>query len=718
MNHKTFLPAAASLMLLCGCSTTPDRTLQVDPYIGAGGHGHVFVGANVPFGMVRLGPHQPNRGWDWCSGYHYSDTVVLGFSHTRLSGTGIGEGGDILLFPFDASRPQRTENGQFYARLDHSKEQAAPGYYSLEMAENGIRADLTATARTGVHKYTVHSDLTGLLVDLRTGTGWDAVTGSGLRLKDEHTIEGWRRSSGWAKDHCFYFRAVFSLPVANADSLQAAESDDGVVERLLFDTSADKVLEVRVGLSPTSCEKAGENLLAEAEWARDFDAIRNSARGLWREALGAIEIEGLDAEQEKVFYTALYHASFDPSIFSDAGAPEPEYSVFSLWDVYRAQFPLLSLIRPDFCRDIAATMLRICKRQGKLPVWHLWGNETDCMVGNPGVVVLSDLFLKGLVADSLAALEALKGSSLRDERDMDNLRRYGFCPYDKSSGAETVSKGLEYAIADAGVARAAAIIGDTATAGYFARRAQSYRRYYDPEAGFVRGRASDLSWRTPFDPFNATHMTGDYTEGNAWQYTWLVPHDVHGCIELLGGEQAFAHRLDEFFVAEGDLGDTASDVTGLVGQYAHGNEPSHHIAYLYNFVGEQWKCAEKVRFILDNLYYADHTGVCGNEDCGQMSAWYILSSLGLYQVDPCGGDFLIGSPAVRRAEVQVGNGCTLRISAPNNSPRNIYVASLKVNGKPWTRSYIPYGVLSAGATLEFTMSPEPTDFGCAPANRP
>lgn len=719
MNHRHFLiVAATSLMMLPGCHPTHDRCLQVDPYIGAGGHGHVFVGANVPFGMVRLGPHQPNRGWDWCSGYHYSDTVVLGFSHTRLSGTGIGEGGDILLFPFDATRPQSEENGQPHARLNHSKEQVAPGYYHLEMLDNGITADLTATVRTGVHRYTVTSDLTGLLIDLRTGTGWDAVSGSGLRLIDEHTIEGWRRSTGWAQDHCFYFRAIFNLPIANADSIGTKESEYGVIERLLFDTSADKVLEVRVGLSPASCEKAGKNLLAEAGWERSFDAIRGSAHDLWRKNLGAIEIKGLDDEQEKVFYTALYHASFDPSVFGDVDDPEPEYSVFSLWDVYRAQFPLLTLIRPDFCRELAATMLRIFKRQGKLPVWHLWGNETDCMVGNPGVIALSDLFLKGLVADSLGTLEALKASSLRDERDMDNLRKYGFCPYDKSSGAETVSKGLEYAIADAGVARVASILGDTLTSGYFARRAQAYHCYFDKETGFVRGRASDLSWRSPFDPFNATHMTGDYTEGNAWQYTWLVPHDVYGCIEMLGGEEAFIRKLDEFFVAEGDLGSTASDVTGLVGQYAHGNEPSHHIAYMYNFAGQQWKCAEKVRYILKNLYYADQTGVCGNEDCGQMSAWYILSSLGLYQVDPCGGDFLIGSPAVRRAEVQVGNGRKLLILAPNNSPRNIYVASLKVNGQPWTRSSIPYDVLSAGATLEFNMSPEPTDFGSAPDDRP
>lgn len=720
MNHRSFLTLAAILtLMLPGCRRASDRCRQVDPYIGAGGHGHVFVGANVPFGMVRLGPHQPNRGWDWCSGYHYSDTVVLGFSHTRLSGTGIGEGGDILLFPFDASRPHSGGGGRPHARLDHSKERVAPGYYHLEMPENGIRVDLTATARTGIHRYAVTSGRTGLLVDLRTGTGWDAVTGSALRLVDDHTVEGWRRSTGWAQDHCFYFRAEFSLPIANADSLrQPMESDNGVIARLLFDTSADRVLEVRVGLSPSSCAGAGENLHCEADWAQDFDAIRHSAHELWRKTLSAIEIKGLDAEQEKVFYTALYHASFDPSVFGDVGNPEPEYSVFSLWDVYRAQFPLLTLIRPDFCRELASTMLRIYRRQGKLPVWHLWGNETDCMVGNPGVIALSDLFLKGLVADSLGTLEALRASSLRDERDMDNLRKYGFCPYDKSTGAETVSKGLEYAIADAGVSRVAAVLGDTLTAGYFARRAQSYHCYYDAETGFVRGRASDLSWRSPFDPFNVSHMTGDFTEGNAWQYTWLVPHDVYGCIAMLGGEQTFARRLDEFFVTEGDLGSTASDVTGLVGQYAHGNEPSHHIAYLYNYVGEQWKCAEKVRHILKNLYYADQTGVCGNEDCGQMSAWYILSSLGLYQVDPCGGDFLIGSPAVRRAEVQVGNGRTLRIIASNNSPRNIYVASLKVNGQPWTRSCIPYDVLSAGATLEFTMSPEPTDFGSAPDDRP
>lgn len=708
-----------AIIAISCCHTTQDRSLQVDPMIGAGGHGHVFVGANVPLGMVRLGPHEPNRGWDWCSGYHISDSVLLGFSHTRLSGTGIGEGGDILIFPYDATRPQRMEQDRPYTLLDHSLESVAPGRYTLEMQENGLTAELTATARTGLHRYTASSALTALLLDLRTGTGWDAVTGSALRLVDNHTIEGWRRSTGWAKDHCFYFHATFSLPIANFDELPSFTEDAaGLMETLLFDTSSENVLELRLGLSPVSCEGAAGNLLAEAGKDKTFDAIREDAHQLWSKTLGAIDIEGLDAEQEKVFYTALYHASFDPSLFSDAGDAQQEYSVFSLWDVYRAQFPLLTLTNPDFCRDIASTMLRIYDRQGKLPVWHLWGNETDCMVGNPGAIVLADLYLKGYVSDSTKALEALKASCLRSERDMDNLHEYGFCPFDKSVNAETVSKGLEYAIADAGVARVAALMGDVEAEEYFTRRAQSYHFYYDERVGFVRGRASDLSWREPFDPFNATHMTGDYTEGNSWQYTWLVPHDVHGCIEMLGGEDAFLEKLDEFFVAEGDLGNAVSDVTGLVGQYAHGNEPSHHIAYMYNYAGQQWKCAEKVRYILSNLYYADENGVCGNEDCGQMSAWYILSSLGLYQVDPCGGDFIIGSPAVRKATVQMGEGRELKIIAPNNSPENIYVASLKVNGSPWTKSYIPYSVLASGASLEFEMSPEPTDFGCATTDRP
>ena len=700
---------AAFLSVACGTVEQKDYVQYVDPYIGSGGHGHVFVGASVPFGMVQLGPQQIRDAWDWCSGYHYSDTLVIGFSHTHLTGTGIGDLGDVLLMPYDPARirysseymPRKKADAKHvYAYLDHAREQVSPGFYSLEMPDYGVDVRLTATDRTGLHEYTFSSDSSAILVDLCSGIGWDGVTDWQLKVKDATHIEGYRRSSGWAKDQTCWFAAEFSEPFVVSDTLSITDKEQAV--SLHFDTSEQKTVLVKVGISPVSCANAWKNLAAEQPgW--DFEGLAEAARERWNDELGRIDIDAMDERQRRLFYTALYHTMIAPELFSDVDEKK-EYTVLSLWDTYRAAFPLMTLINPDMSRDLAVTMMNIYRRQGKLPVWHLAGNETDCMVGNPGVIVMADLVLKGFVDDVPAALEAMKVSAMRDERGQELLKEYGFIPFDKSAELETVSKAMEFAIADACIAKVAELQGDAEAAEYFGKRSGSWKMYYDSSVGFMRGRASDGSWRTPFDPFKAIHMKSDFTEGNAWQYTWLVPHDVEGLIETLGGAQAFAEKLDTFFVIEGDLGPDANDVTGLIGQYAHGNEPSHHVAYLYNYVGQQHKCAEKVRYILDELYFDDHSGVCGNEDAGQMSAWYILSSLGLYQVDPAKGEFQFGSPAVHKAVLNVGGGKTFTIVAENNSKDNIYIESAKLNGESLDRSYVTYDEIVAGGTLEFMMT--------------
>lgn len=715
--------AVSAAFVLSGCAgSQQDYAAYVDPYIGSGGHGHVFVGASVPFGMVQLGPQQIRDAWDWCSGYHYSDTLVIGFSHTHLTGTGIGDLGDVVLMPYDPAKAiysseymprKKTEAKHVYARLDHAKEQVAPGFYSLEMPDYGISVRLSATDRTGIHEYTFTGDESAVLVDLCSGIGWDNVTDWNLTVKDANRIEGYRRSSGWADDHTWWFAAEFTEPVVGLDTLAITEKESAIA--LKFDTSRNRKMLVKVGLSPVSCENAWENLAAEQPgW--DFDGTVAAARRRWNEELGRIAIEPMDEKQQRIFYTALYHTMIAPELFSDVNgdyrgadgkvhsSDENQYTVLSLWDTYRAAYPLLTLVNPEMSESLASTFMNIYSQQGKLPVWHLDGCETDCMVGNPGVIVLADLCLKGYVDDIPAALEAMKTSSMLDERGLEFLKEYGFIPFDKSAEVETVSKALEFAIADACLAKVAEQQGDVETAEYFGKRSGAWRMYYDPSVGFMRGRASDGSWRTPFDPFKAIHMKSDFTEGNAWQYTWLVPQDVEGLIAVLGGPEAFAAKLDEFFVAEGDLGPSADDVTGLVGQYAHGNEPSHHIAYLYNYVGQQDKCAEKVRHILEELYFDDHSGVCGNEDAGQMSAWYILSAIGLYQVDPAAGEFQLGSPAVRKAVLNVGEDRTFTVIARNNSKENIYIQSAVLNGIPLEGTSITYDQIKAGGTLELNMT--------------
>ena len=714
---KIFLTAAVALATIFSVSAQ-DYTQYVNPFIGTGGHGHVFLGANVPFGNIQAGPTQKKQGWDWCSGYHYSDSTVIGFGQMHLSGTGIGDLGDVSLLPM-------TNPSQREVKFSHRAEYVRPGYYSVMLA-SGIRVELTATQRVAFHRYSFPADATKgyIALNLAQGIGWDKMTSCKFKQESDKTVTGFRMSEGWAKDQRVYFVAEFSEPV----KLEENERDTIGIFSV---ASTNQPLLVKVGISAVSVENARENLQQELPgW--NFASVVAKANADWNRELSKIAIKTQDERAKRIFYTALYHTMIAPSVFSDVNGEYrgadgkthkgdfTDYTTFSLWDTYRAAFPLMTLIQPEMQRDLAETMLHIFKQQGKLPVWHLMGNETDCMVGNPGIPVLVDIALKGFNVDKKAVFEAVKASAMRDERGMGLLKKYGYIPCDLDPEKETVAKGLEYALADACIAKLAKQLGKTEDYKYFYKRSQSYRDFYfDKQTKFMRGVTSDHKFREPFDPFSTVHRQDDYTEGNAWQYVWLVPHDVHGLVAAFGGEKPFVSKLDSLFIVNGDMGAEASpDITGLIGQYAHGNEPSHHILYMYNYVGQSWKGADKIRYVLANLYHDDFDGLSGNEDVGQMSAWYILSSVGFYQVDPAGGRYVFGSPLFDEATLNVGNGKTFRVVAHNNSSENKYIQSAKLNGKPYTRSYIDFKDIVRGGTLEFVMGNKPSQFGVKPSDRP
>ena len=725
MRHFKFSLLAIFLMLATGTALAKESchhdgkfTDYVNPWIGTGGHGHVFLGANVPFGLIQLGPTEYTRGWDWCSGYHISDSVLVGFGHMHLSGTGIGDLGDVSFLPVGRCC-------QKDARFSHQNETVRPGYYAIRLQEPNVYVELTATKRVGFHRYTFGADVEKpmLRLNLNQGIGWDHVKESGFKQEGDKLITGFRRSVGWARDQHVFFAAEFSAPV----KVKKQEGDTIMV--VTIEDASQPVL-VKCALSAASVEDAKANLKAEIPgW--NFREVVAAADKAWNDELGKISIETDDANARTIFYTALFHTMTAPSVFSDVtgsyrGADGKvykgdftNYTTFSLWDTYRAAYPLMTLIHPEKQKDLAQTFLHIFEQQGKLPVWHLMGNETDCMVGNPGVPVLADMVLKGFVDDKEAAFNAMKTSAMLDERGMNLLKKYDYLPYDKDSTFETVAKGLEYALADDAIARVAKLLGKKDDYKYFYNRSRAYKHYFDPKTGFMRGLGSDGKFREPFDPFNTIHRQDDYTEGNAWQYTWLVPHDVHGLVNCFGGEKKFVEKFDSLFIVSGDLGAEASpDISGLIGQYAHGNEPSHHVLYMYNYIGQPWKAAKLLRQTMKEMYFNDYDGLSGNEDVGQMSAWYVLSSLGLYQVEPAGGKFIIGSPLFEEATVNVGGGKTFTVEADDNSAENIYIQSAKLNGKPYTKSYIMYQDIVKGGKLELEMGPKPSEWGTQTKNRP
>lgn len=675
------------------------------------------MGANVPFGLVQLGPTEPTRGWDWCSGYYYDDDELIGFGHMHLSGTGIGCLGDVAFLPVKDFKQTST-------RFKHEAEKVHPGYYSVQLTDPNVLVELTATERCGFHRYTFKNGAKAqLALDLSQCIGWDKLNDCLLTQESATRLTGFRRSNGWAADRRIYFSIDFSQPV----TVHRLDSMERVVVSVADNT---KPLLVKVALSPVSIDKAKLNMQAElAGW--DFDAAVKQADEAWNRELARIEIQTNDRTKKRVFYTAMYHLMTSCSKFNDVDreyrgadgkvhkADFTNYTTLSLWDTYRAAHPLMTVAFPELQRDFAQTFLNIYKQQGRLPVWHLMGSETDCMVGNPGAIVLADLTMKGFVEDKELALEALKATQMKDIRSLGLLKKHGYIPWNLEPENETVAKALEYCAADDGVAKVAKLLGKKDDYEYFFNRSRSYKKYYDPETRFLRAVDTDGKFRLPFNPFFAEHRTNDYTEGNAWQYTFLVPHDVNGLIKLFGSDKAFMSKLDSLFFVEGWAGDNASpDMSGMTGQYAHGNEPSHHVIYMYNYAGRPDKAAPLLRKMLNEMYLDQPDGLSGNEDVGQMSAWYILSSVGLYQVDPVGGRFVIGSPLFDKATVNVGGGKTFTVVAKNNSDKNIYVQSARLNGKTLKNSYVDFNDIRHGGTLELVMGPKPSKWASAAACRP
>jgi predicted alpha-1,2-mannosidase len=694
-------------------------TQYVDPFIGSGGHGHVFVGANVPFGAVQVGPTNQSSGWDWCSGYHYSDSTIVAFAQTHLSGTGIGDLGDIGLLP--------TIGNVKVAKYKHQDEIVKPGYYSVFMKPTNIKAELSASTRVAYHRYTFPASTDSkILINLQNGIGWDNVTDAYLKQVNDSTIVGYRFSKGWANDQRIFFTAVFSKPIKKfsiADSTATLPKPEANGRRLIatagFQTQDQEQIQVRLGISPVSIENAAANIQAEIpRW--NFEQVARQADAAWNKELGKVVIKTNEPQQMKIFYTALYHTMIAPSIFNDhngdyRGTDKKVYkqadftnlTTFSLWDTYRAAHPLFTILQPKKVTDMINTMLAIYKQQGKLPVWHLMGNETNTMVGNPAITVISDAYLKGFKGfDAELAFEAMKKSAMLDERGLKFVKQYGFIPAD--STVESVAMGLEYSIADWSLAQVALKMKKMDDYAYFHKRGQNYRNYFDRKTRFMRGRVSETQWRTPFNPVNSVHRNDDFTEGNAWQYTWLVPQDVPGLIELMGGKKPFVAKLDSLFEVKGNLGAEASpDISGLIGQYAHGNEPSHHITYMYAYAGQGYKTAGKVRYIMDQLYTDKPDGLSGNEDVGQMSAWYVFSALGFYPMNPANGQFVFGSPIVKEATLNLENGKTFQIQVRNNSKANKYIQKVTLNGKSYTNFFLQYKDIMAGGKLIIDMGNKP-----------
>ena len=721
---RIFLIAALGLASCAQPAADDNLTRYVDPRIGTGGHGHVFVGANVPFGLVQLGPTSIPQEWDWTSGYHESDSTVIGFSHTHLSGTGIGDLFDVTVMPVvgEVTCARGTEEDPasgLWSYADRTKEVVRPGYYSVPLVRYGITAEMTATSRVGFHRYTFPAaDDAAVIFDLENGGCWDKATETHIEPSGDSRLVGWRYSSGWAKDQRVWFVAEFSRPFTSFE--QVGEH----YARVNFATAEGEQLMLKVALSPVSIEGAEANLAAELPgW--DFDAAAAAADAAWNAQLAKVKVTTQDEVARRIFYTGLYHTMVAPSEFCDVNGDyrgadgavhrnpgHTTYTTFSLWDTYRAAMPLMTILHPDRMPDIVNTMLAIADEQGRLPVWHLWGNETDCMVGNPGIPVVADAIVKGIEGfDRERAFEAIRRTAMNPDRGNGLRMKYGYIPCDLFN--EAVAYDMEYALADGAAARAAESLGREEDARYFTERSHSYRNYFDPSTGFMRGRDSRRGWRTPFNPFASTHRADDYCEGNAWQYTWLAPHDVAGLESCFGSRARMLGKLDSLFTVSSVIegAETSPDISGLIGQYAHGNEPSHHILYLYTMLGQPWKTAEKVREVLTTLYHDQPDGLSGNEDVGQMSAWYILSSLGMYEVEPAGGRYWFGSPLFDRAEIAVPGG-TFTIVAENNSSENKYIRRVWLNGRPYTKPWIGHEEVMAGGELRFEMDDEPHVWYC------
>jgi predicted alpha-1,2-mannosidase len=731
MNRKKhiFIPILAIFLIsILACVSQKEKSLTkfVDPFIGTGGHGHTYPGASLPFGMVQLSPDTRLTGWDGCSGYHISDNVIYGFSHTHLSGTGVSDYGDILLMPTVGSlklgrgSTKDPESG-YCSRFLHETEEASPGYYKVYLEDYGISVELTCTERVGFHKYTFpQGDESHIIFDL---THRDKVLESRIRIVGDSQVEGMRRSRQWAQDQHVYFVARFSKPFKSfgisKDEKITRELREVTGEDLKafvqYSTKNNETIFVKVGISAVSIDGARKNLETEAPgW--NFPRVARAADREWNQALSKIQVEGGTEEQSTIFYTALYHSLLNPNVYMDVDGQYRgmdldvhraedfvNYTVFSLWDTYRATHPLFTIIEPERTVDFIKTFLAQYEHGGKLPIWELAANYTGCMIGYHAIPVIADAYMKGIRAyDVKKAFEAMKHSADLDHLGLEYYKSLGYIPAGKES--ESVSKTLEYAYDDWCIAQMAKDLGQEEDFKRFIQRAQYYKNVFDPDSGFMRAKMNG-SWFFPFDP---AEVNFNYTEANSWQYSFYVPQDIYGLIGLMGGKEKFVERLDGLFVADSQTpGRRQPDITGLIGQYAHGNEPSHHMAYLYNYTNQPWRTQERVREIMVKLYSAQPDGLCGNEDCGQMSSWYVLSALGFYPVCPGDGQYVIGTPLFPKAMIDLGEGKKFIIKANNDPMRNIYIQSATLNGKPYRKSYMLHRDVLAGGELVLEMGSEP-----------
>ncbi|HEY3296120.1 MAG TPA: GH92 family glycosyl hydrolase [bacterium] len=744
MTH--LLKSLSVCALLCGfclafAAEAPSNALSdyIRSLVGTQGEGNTYPGAVAPFGMIQLSPDTEDSLWETASGYEYADSSIIGFSLTHLSGTGIPDLGDFPFMPqiglpkFTPGPKARPDSG-YRSPYSHADETASAGYYKVKLRKPAVTVELTAAERAGMLRFTFpQTDSACVLTDLNHVLRWNVIW-SAVRVENDSTVTGYHIVNGWARDRHLYFAARYSRPFDDygivrdgkpvlyngyrfRSKAEAAGKSLQIYAR--YKTGKDEQILVKVAVSAISAENALKNLEAEiAGW--DFEKVREQTRQKWNRELGRIEIEGTPQEKE-TFYTAMYHAFLAPNLYQDVTGEYrgldgnthkaegfSNYAIFSLWDTYRATHPLFALIQAPRDADMIHSMLAHYDQSVEhlLPVWSLQANETWCMIGYHAVPVIVDAYLKGVKGfDPQRAYEAVKTTAMNPHYD--NVAAYaklGWVPCDKEN--ESVSKTLEYAYDDYCVAQMAKALGKTSDYEYFTKRAGAYKNLFDPGYGLMRGKDSQGQWRTPFEPHQYVEG-GDFTEGTSWQYTWYVPQDVSGLISLMGGKERFAKKLDSLFVVEADTGKGVDDIQGRIGEYWHGNEPSHHIIFLYDYAGQPWKTQARVHEIMKTQYGNKPNSLTGNDDCGQMSAWYIFNALGFYPVCPGGNDYSIGSPTLKSAKVHLSNGKVFMMQAQNLSDKNIYIQSVSLNGKAWSTPFLPYDELKNGGVIVFTMGPEP-----------
>lgn len=706
-----------------------DYCCYVNPFIGNADNGHTFPGACVPFGMIQVSPESGNGSWRYCSGFNIEDDSVMGFSQNHLNGTGCPDLGDILILPFCGN----IQNGKYKSRYDKEHQKAYPGYYSVVLSDFEVDVELTATQRTAMHRYTFRKEGPAhILVDLQSGiVSKDEqlrthVIDAEMQLLDQHSIAGKNRVKMWVEREFFYV-IKFDKPYMAVKELQPQKGEKAKRLLLSFDLKQGESVQVKVGLSTVSIEGAQEALEKEnPDW--NFEKVKTQATEAWNNLLSRIDVSGTE-EQKVNFYTSIYHLCIQPNNITDVDgryrgandsilhSPIGEYySTLSLWDTYRAAHPLYTFLVPEKVNGFVNSMLSHCDIQGYLPIWALWGKENHCMIGNHAIPVIVEAYLKGYKGfDPERAYEAIRKSSLEShpKSDWETYNQYGYYPFDLVP-EESVSRTLESCYDDYCVAQMAKALGKKEDYDFFSQRARAYTSLFDPATKLMRGKDSQGKWRDPFDPFRLSHAGtsgGDYTEGNAWQYVWHVQHDVDSLIEMMGGNKAFTAKLDSLFRLEDKTVNTGfvSDVTGLIGQYAHGNEPSHHVAYLYNYAGEPWKTQELIREIFDRFYLPVPNGLCGNDDCGQMSAWYLFSAMGFYPVDPISGEYIIGAPQLKEIVLRLEGEKNFTIRAENLSKENKYVKAVFLNGKELKRFRIFHHEITDGGLLEFIMTDNPSE---------